>query len=347
MYTLGVSVTDRRLRVFSGIQPSGVSHIGNYLGAIRNWVNQQTLYDNVFCIVNLHALTLPTTRESLHENTITMANTLLAAGIDPQHAVLFAQADVREHTELCWLLNSVTQFGELRRMTQFKDKSAGREDDAVSAALFDYPVLQAADILLYDTDLVPVGEDQKQHIELTRDIAIRFNARYGETFVVPHPDIKPEGARVMALDEPSKKMSKSAASPNNYIALTDTSDVITKKIKRAVTDSDGIVRAGEDKPAITNLLQIYALFSGTPIHELERQYEGKGYGAFKRDLAEVVVTHLSPIQRRFAELQADPSLALGVLAEGAEQARTQARAKMAQVRERMGIDIGIGSRATA
>lgn len=332
-------MTDRRLRVFSGIQPSGVSHIGNYLGAIRNWVNQQTLYDNVFCIVNLHALTLPTTRETLLENTITMANTLLAAGIDPQHSILFAQADVREHAELCWLLNSVTQFGELRRMTQFKDKSAGQQDDAVSAALFDYPVLQAADILLYDTDLVPVGEDQKQHIELTRDIAIRFNARYGETFVVPHPDIKPDGARVMALDEPNKKMSKSAASPNNYIALTDTADMITKKIKRAVTDSDGIVRSGVDKPALTNLLQIYALFSGTPVHELERMYDGKGYGVFKSDLAEVVVQHLAPIQQRFAELQADPSHARMILAEGAEQARAQAAAKMAHVRSSMGIHL--------
>ena len=278
-------MSNRQKRVFSGIQPSGVSHIGNYLGAIRNWVTQQGLYSNVFCIVNLHAITLPTTRDTLLANTVTMANTLLAAGIDPSQSILFAQGDVREHAELCWLLNSVTQFGELRRMTQFKDKSGG-QDESVSAALFDYPALQAADILLYDTDLVPVGEDQKQHIELTRDVAERFNARYGETFVVPHPDIKPEGARVMALDDPTKKMSKSAASPNNFIALTDEPDLIVKKVKRAVTDSGGEVRAGEDKPALTNLLSIYSLFSGVSIRELEERYQGKGYGAFKSDLAE-------------------------------------------------------------
>ncbi|HKG26947.1 MAG TPA: tryptophan--tRNA ligase, partial [Thermomicrobiales bacterium] len=254
----------RRKRVFSGIQPSGTSHIGNYLGAIRNWVNQQELYDNVFCIVNLHAITLPTTRDSLVANTITMANTLLASGIDPEKSILFLQSDVVEHPELAWLLNSVTQFGELRRMTQFKDKAAG-QDEAVSAALFDYPVLQAADILLYDTDLVPVGDDQRQHIELARDVAQRFNARYGETFVVPQPDIKPEGARIMALDDPTKKMSKSAGSAASYIALTDDAGTITRKIKRAVTDSGSEVVAGPDKPALTNLLTIYSLFSGDPI----------------------------------------------------------------------------------
>ncbi len=332
------ATTKKRLRVFSGIQPSGVSHLGNYLGAIRNWVNQQQLYTNVFCIVNLHAITLPTTRESLMANTITMANTLLAAGIDPQQSILFTQGDVREHAELCWLLNSVTQFGELRRMTQFKDKSKG-SDDAVSAALFVYPVLQAADILLYDTDLVPVGEDQKQHIELTRDVAERFNARYGETFVVPHPDIKPDGARIMALDDPSKKMSKSTGGPGSFIALTDDPDTIVKKIKRAVTDSGSEVRAGEDKPALTNLLQIYSLLSGTSVNELETRYAGKGYGAVKNDLAEVVVTALAPIQSRFAELEADPSVARDILRDGAERARVQAAAKISLVRDRIGLAV--------
>lgn len=335
-------MSDRRLRVFSGIQPSGVSHIGNYLGAIRNWVNQQELYDNVFCIVNLHAITLPTTRDTLLANTITMANTLLASGIDPNHSILFAQADVREHAELSWLLNSVTQFGELRRMTQFKDKSGG-QDEGVSAALFTYPVLQAADILLYDTDLVPVGEDQKQHIEITRDIAIRFNARYGETFVLPAPDIKPEGARIMALDDPLKKMSKSSASPGSYIALTDDADTITRKVKRAVTDSSGEVRFHPDRPGIANLLSIHSLLSGEPIDELENRYDGKGYGAFKGDLAEVVVSTLAPIQRRLAELERDPAIALKVLADGAERARAQASAKMALVRERMGLDLTASS----
>jgi len=325
-----------RKKVFSGIQPSGVSHIGNYLGAIRNWVRQQEQYDNVFCIVNLHALTLPTTRDGLLDNTITMANTLLAAGIDPERSILFSQADVREHSELCWLLNSVTQFGELRRMTQFKDKSGG-QDEAVAAALFTYPVLQAADILLYDADLVPVGEDQRQHIELTRDIALRFNARYGETFVVPAPDIKPDGGRIMALDDPTKKMSKSSASAASYIALTDPPDAILKKIKRAVTDSSGEIRAAADKPAVTNLLTIYSLLSGISISALEDQYSGKGYGALKADLAEVVVAAIQPIQERLADLTSDPSIAIRTLAEGGERARAIASAKMALVRDRMGL----------
>lgn len=327
-----------RKRVLSGIQPSGVSHIGNYLGAIRNWVTQQDIYDNVFCIVNLHAITLPTDPAQLRENTITMANTLLAAGIDPERSILFVQGDVREHAELCWYLNSVTQFGELRRMTQFKDKSGG-QDEAVSAALFGYPVLQAADILMYDADLVPVGEDQRQHVELTRDIAIRFNARYGETFVLPKADIKGEGAKIMALDDPSRKMSKSSAATGSYIALTDTPDELVKKIKRAVTDSSGEIRAAEDKPAITNLLTIHSLLSGTTIPDLEKHFEGKGYGALKTELAEVVVAALSPIQAKLAEYEADRSFALGVLADGAERARERASRKLAQVRERMGIEI--------
>ena len=328
--------TGVRQKVFSGIQPSGVSHIGNYLGAIRNWVRQQEQYDNVFCIVNLHALTLPTSRDSLLGNTITMANTLLAAGVDPARGVRVSQAAVREHSELCWLLNSVTQFGELRRMTQFKDKSSG-QDESVAAALFTYPVLQAADILLYDADLVPVGEDQRQHIELTRDIALRFNARYGETFVVPAPDIKPDGGRIMGLDDPTKKMSKSSASAGSFIALTDSPDVIVKKIKRAVTDSSGEVRAAADKPAVTNLLTIYSLLSDTPIPALEERYAGKGYGALKADLAEVVVAAIQPIQERLAALTADPSIAIETLADGAERARAIAVAKMELVRERMGL----------
>jgi tryptophanyl-tRNA synthetase len=327
-----------RKRVLSGIQPSGVSHIGNYLGAIRNWVTQQDTYDNVFCIVNLHAITLPTDPVQLREQTITMANTLLAAGIDPERSILFVQGDVREHAELCWYLNSVTQFGELRRMTQFKDKSGG-QDEAVSAALFGYPVLQAADILMYDADLVPVGEDQRQHVELTRDVATRFNARYGDTFVLPAPDIKAEGAKIMALDDPAKKMSKSAGSAASYIALTDTPDEITKKIKRAVTDSGGEIRAAEDKPAITNLLTIHSLLSGTPIPALEEHFAGKGYGALKSELAEVVVNALAPIQAKLADYAADPSHAQAILADGAERARERAARKLAQVRDRMGIEL--------
>jgi len=331
-------VSTKRERVFSGIQPSGVSHIGNYLGAIRNWVRQQASYDNVFCIVNLHAITLPTTRDSLRANTLTMANTLLAAGVDPEKSVLFVQSDVREHAELAWVLSSVTQFGELRRMTQFKDKSGG-QDEGVSAALFSYPVLQAADILLYDADLVPVGEDQKQHIELTRDIASRFNARYGETFTLPKPDIKAEGARVMSLDDASKKMSKSAQNAASYVAFTDDAATIARKIKRAVTDSSGEVRVGEEKPEMTNLLTIFSLFSGQSIPELEARYDGKGYGAFKSDLAETIVAAIEPIQKRFAELDANPDYAIGVLTAGADRARERAAAKMDLVRNRIGFTL--------
>src|SRR3954463_14671674 len=217
-------VVKTRKRVFSGIQPSGNSHIGNYLGAIRNWVIQQEEYDNIFCIVNLHALTLPTTREGMIENSIAMTNTLLASGIDPARSILFLQSDVSQHAELCWLLGSVTMFGELSRMTQFKEKSAGK-DDSFSASLFYYPVLMAADILLYDTDLVPVGDDQRQHIELARDVAIRFNSRYGETFVVPEAGIPEVGARVMDLQNPTAKMSKSSDSPLGTVLVLDPPEV--------------------------------------------------------------------------------------------------------------------------
>lgn len=334
-----MSSAPARKRVFSGIQPSGVSHIGNYLGAIRNWVVQQESYDNIFCIVNLHAITLPTERDTLRDNTITMANTLLAAGIDPARSILFVQGDVREHSELCWLLHSVTQYGELRRMTQFKDKSGGAEE-AVSAALFSYPVLQAADILLYDTDLVPVGEDQRQHVELTRDIAVRFNARYGDTFVLPAADIKAEGAKIMALDDPTKKMSKSSASVASYISLTDTPDEITRKIKRAVTDSGGEIRTGADKPAITNLLTILSLLSCSSVPDLETHFAGKGYGALKAEVAEAVISALAPIQARFAELSEAPEYTREILMDGAERARTRACAKIRMVRERMGLELG-------
>jgi len=334
----------RRQRVFSGIQPSGNFHIGNYLGAIRNWVSQQETYDSVFCIVDLHALSLPTTRDALRANTHALANVLLAAGLDPARSILFVQSAVREHAECCWLLNSVTQFGELRRMVQFKDKSAG-QDEAVSVALFDYPVLQAADILLYDADLVPVGDDQRQHIELTRDIAERFNARYGDTFVLPKPDIKPQGARIMALDDPTKKMSKSSASPNSYIALRDDADTIARKIRRAVTDSGSDVVTGPEKPALSNLVGIYTLFASQfasapdDVLSVEDRYRGRGYGAFKSDLAEVIVAALAPIQARLADLDADPGEAPRALARGAERARAVASAKMDLVRDRMGLGL--------
>lgn len=332
----GATAPGRRLRVFSGIQPSGISHIGNYLGAIRNWVRQQEQYDSIFCVVDLHALSLPTNRDDLRAQIRGMANALLACGIDPEQSILFVQSDVREHSELCWLLSSVTQFGELQRMTQFKDKSVGKGLN-VSAALFTYPILQAADIILYDADLVPVGDDQKQHVEITRDIATRFNARYGETFVIPKHDIKPEGARIMSLDDPTKKMSKSDPNPASFIALTDDADTIRRKMRRAVTDSGSEVRATADKPALTNLLTIYSLFSEEPIAEIEERYAGKGYGAFKGDLAEIIVAAIAPIQERLVELEADPSIATKALAAGADRAREFAVPKMALARDRIGI----------
>jgi len=328
----------RRHRVFSGIQPSGNFHIGNYLGAIRNWVAQQATDDSIFCIVDLHALSLPTSSAGLRGNTLALANVLLAAGIDPTQSILFVQSDVREHTELAWMLNSVTQVGELRRMIQFKEKSAGH-GEAVSAALFDYPVLQAADIILYDTDLVPVGEDQRQHIELTRDITERFNARYGQTFVLPKADIKPAGARIMGLDDPTKKMSKSSSVAHSYIALSDDADTIRRKFRRAVTDSGSAVTAGADKPALTNLLTIYSLFSEEAIPAIAARYEGKGYGAFKQDLGDVVADALAPIQQRLSDLADDPTIAPAALAAGAERARSIAAAKMVDVRERMGLGL--------
>jgi len=326
----------QKLRVFSGIQPSGNFHLGNYLGAIRNWVNQQDLYDNIFCVVDLHALSLPTTRDSMRANIRNLANVLLAAGIDPAKSILFVQSDVREHTELCWLLNSVTQFGELRRMTQFKDKS-GNNDEAVSAALFDYPVLMVADIILYDTHYVPVGEDQKQHLELARDVASRFNQRYGETFVIPKPDIKPVGARIMSLDDPTKKMSKSNPNPASYIALSDDADTIRRKIKRAVTDSGSEIVSSPDKPALANLVSIFSLLTNDTPEGVQEKFVGKGYGAFKTELAEVVIEAISPIQQRLAELEAAPDEVDRILNIGTERAREIAAAKMEQVRDRMGI----------
>lgn len=331
--------TDRASRkpvTFSGIQPSGNLHLGNYLGAIRNWVLQQDEYDNIFSIVDLHALSLPTTRETMQANIRNLAITLLASGIDPDKSLLFVQSDVREHAELCWLLSSVTQMGELRRMTQYKDK-AGESDAGVSAALFIYPVLQVGDIILYDADKVPVGEDQKQHIELARDVAYRFNQRYGETFKIPEPDIKPTGARIMSLDDPSKKMSKSNPNPGSYIALNDEPNVIRKKIRRAVTDSGTEIVAGPDKPALTNLMSIYALLTDDSLEGVAEKFVGKGYGAFKQELGDIVVEALEPIQQKIAELESSPETVDDILTRGATEARTIASTKMKLVHERMGL----------
>ena len=328
---------ERRPRVFSGIQPSGTLHLGNYLGAVKNWVAMQETHDCVYCVVDLHAITVRQQRAELRRNTIDLVNLFLASGVDPERSIVFVQSHVPAHTELMWILNTITYMGELRRMTQYKDKTDGAEGESVAVGLFDYPVLMASDILLYRADAVPVGEDQKQHVELTRDVAERFNNAFGKAFVVPEPIIRTEGARVMSLDDPAKKMSKSAGSENSYIAVMDPPDAIRRKIKRAVTDSGAEVRGGPDKPALTNLLDIYSALAGEPVAEIEARYEGRGYAAFKADLGEVTVEALTPIQARIKELEADKSYTLEVLRVGAERAEAIAARTLAKVRERVGL----------
>ena len=312
-------------------------HLGNYLGAIRNYVAMQDTHDCIYCVVDLHAITVRQSRAELRRNTIDVANAYLAAGVDPDSSIVFVQSHVPAHTELMWILNTITYMGELRRMTQFKDKTAGAEGESIGVGLFDYPVLMAADILLYRADAVPVGEDQKQHVELTRDVAERFNNAFGKAFVVPQPIIRTEGKRVMSLDDPAKKMSKSAGSENSYIAVMDAPDVIRRKIRRAVTDSGSEVRGGPDKPALTNLLEIYSILAGESVEAIETRYVGKGYSDFKADLAEVVVEALTPIQSRIRELEADKSYTLDVLRTGAERAEAIAARTLAKVRERVGL----------
>ncbi len=327
----------RRPRVFSGTQPTGALHLGNYLGAIRNYVAMQETHDCVYCVVDLHAITVRQPKAELKRSTIETANMFLAAGVDPQRSIVIVQSHVAQHSELAWILNSVAYMGELSRMIQFKEKSGGGEGESIGVGIFDYPVLMAADILLYQTDAVPVGEDQKQHVELTRDLAERFNNAFGKTFVVPEPVIPSAGARIMGLDDPAKKMSKSAGSAYNYIALTDTPDEIRRKIKRAVTDSGSEVRLGADKPALTNLLTIYGLLAGEPAEAIVERYAGKGYAEFKQDLAEVAVQALAPFQARMRELTADKTYTLEVLKEGAARAEAIAERTMSKVRERIGL----------
>ena len=325
-----------RKRVFSGIQPTGFLHLGNYIGAVRNWVAQQDEYDSYFCIVDLHAMTQPWDPEELRERSVATGALLLACGIDPDRSTLFIQSHVAEHAELAWVLSCVARMGELRRMVQFKEKSKG-ETESVSVGLFTYPVLQAADVLLYRAHGVPVGEDQRQHVELMRDIGGRFNSNFGETFVLPEAWIPKAGARVMALDDPTQKMSKSAGRPNSSVLLVDPPEVIAKKFKVAVTDSGREVKAAEDKPAITNLLTIYSVVDGASVQELEQRFEGKGYGDLKVALGEAVAAHLEPIRTRYEELMTDPAETARLLAVGADRARKVAEDTMRDVRERSGL----------
>jgi tryptophanyl-tRNA synthetase len=322
-------------RILSGIQPTGNLHLGNYLGALKRFVQLQHEADCYFCVVDLHALTVPHDPAELREKTMEVATLYLAAGLDPDKMTMFIQSHVRAHPEASWLLECVARVGELDRMIQFKEKSKG--SDSVSVGLYTYPVLMAADILLYQADAVPVGEDQKQHLELCRDLAERFNRQYGDVLTVPEPLIGEVGARIMGLDNPRKKMSKSAGSPANFIALLDDPDTIVKKIKRAVTDSENVIRYDPDeKPGISNLLVIYSLLSGESIPSLEQKYQGVGYGQFKRDLAEVVVDHLTPIQERYRELRKSGEVER-VLAAGAEQASRVADETLNKMKESIGL----------
>jgi tryptophanyl-tRNA synthetase len=321
-------------RIFSGAQPTGNLHIGNYLGALKKWVALQAEYESFFCIVNLHAITLPQNPRILRQKTLDLARIYLAAGVDPKVSTVFIQSDVSEHAELAWILNCIARMGELERMTQFKDKSKGKTE-RVGAGLFTYPVLMASDILLYKTDLVPIGQDQKQHLELTRDVAERFNRDFGETFVIPKPFIPSVGAKIQSLAEPSKKMSKSDENANGAIFLLDDADTITKKIKRAVTDSGTAIKFDESRPAINNLLTIYQLLTGKTAEECEANFDGKGYGNFKSELAETVVEFLRPFQQRVKEF--DDAQLEKILADGAEKARSIAKETLKAVYERMGI----------
>ena len=323
-------------RVFSGIQPTGNIHIGNYLAAIRQWVDSQSKYDNVFCIVDLHAITVPQDPRLLRAKTRELAGLLFAAGIDPNKSALFIQSHIPAHAELAWILNCFIPMGWMQRMTQFKEKSAALKE-TVSTGLFDYPALMAADILLYETDLVPVGEDQRQHVELTRDVAGRFNSIYGETFRLPEAVLAETGARIMGLDDPTKKMSKSETNEGHAIGLLDSPDAIRAKISRATTDSLREIRFDETRPGIYNLLTIYERFSGSSRAEIEGRFQGKGYGDFKRELAELVVESLSPLQSRYRELTAEPRYIDRLLEQGASKVRPVAERTIRAVKEKIGL----------
>ncbi|MGG6432473.1 tryptophan--tRNA ligase [Anoxybacillus sp. D401a] len=321
--------------IFSGIQPSGVITLGNYIGAMKQFVELQDDYNCYFCIVDQHAITVPQDRLALRKNIRSLAAFYLAVGIDPNKSTLFIQSEVPAHAQAGWILQCIAYIGELERMTQFKDKSAGKE--AVSAGLLTYPPLMAADILLYSTDIVPVGEDQKQHIELTRDLAERFNKRYGDIFTIPEARIPKIGARIMSLTDPTKKMSKSDPNQKSYITLLDDAKTIEKKVKSAVTDSEGVIRYDkENKPGVSNLLTIYSILADEPIEQLEERYAGKGYGEFKADVAQVIIDALMPIQEKYYELMESTKLD-DILDEGAEKANRVASKMLKKMENAIGL----------
>ncbi|MCT4618148.1 MAG: tryptophan--tRNA ligase [Marinisporobacter sp.] len=322
--------------IFSGAQPSGKLTLGNYLGALKNWVALQDEYNCYYCIVDLHAITVPQEAKDLRKNTIDALAQYIACGLDPEKSTIFIQSHVSAHAELNWALNSITYMGELNRMTQFKEKSKKNEAN-LNGALYTYPVLMAADILLYQTDLVPVGEDQKQHLELARNLAQRFNGKYSDTFKVPDPYIPKVGARIMSLQEPTKKMSKSDENVNGFIGLVEGGDSIVKKVKRAVTDSVGIVKHSDDQPGVKNLLTIYSKLSGKSVEEIEKMYEGKGYGDFKNDTAEVIVEGLRPIREKYEDLLKNKDYLENIYAEGANKAERVARKTLRKVYKKVGF----------
>jgi tryptophanyl-tRNA synthetase len=330
---------DRRPRVLSGIQPtSGSFHLGNYLGAVRQWVDLQDGHDAFYMVVDLHAITVPQDPVELRRSTRLAAAQLLAAGLDPQRCTLFVQSHVPEHAQLAWVMNCLTGFGEASRMTQFKDKAAKQGAEGTTVGLFTYPILQIADILLYQADRVPVGEDQRQHVEITRDVAERFNGRYGHTFTIPQPYILKETAKIYDLQDPSVKMSKSASSPKGIINLLDEPKVSAKKIRSAVTDTETEIRFDEiNKPGVSNLLTILSTLTGASVPELENRYAGKGYGALKTDLAEVVAGWAEPFRARTREYMEDPETLDSLLAEGADKARAVAAETLAQAYDKVGF----------
>ncbi len=324
-------------RVFSGIQPTGNIHLGNYLGAVKNWVENQDKYENIFCVVNSHAITIPQKPNTLREKTYDLCAMLLACGISPNKSILFIQSQIQEHTSLAWLLTCITPMGDLSRMTQFKDKSQ-KNPKNIFAGLFNYPNLMSADILLYQSHFVPVGEDQKQHIELARDTAIRFNRDFGETFIVPEPLILKEGARIMGLDDPTKKMSKSSSDkPNHLIALVDAPEIILKKFKKATTDSEGIIAFDKNRAGVYNLLTIYQCFTKQTQESIEAEFAGQGYGKLKERVAEVVIEGLRPIRESYQKLINEKDYLHQILEEGELRARKIAVKTYKEAKEKMGL----------
>lgn len=332
-----IAKPEKKKRIFSGVQPSGCITIGNYIGAMKNWVKLQDEYDCAYCIVDMHAITVPQDPKSLRVRCTDFLSQYIACGLDPKKNILFMQSHNPAHAELAWVLMCNSYMGELSRMTQFKDKTKNKQNESIGAGLFTYPVLMAADILLYGTDLVPVGVDQKQHLELTRDIAIRFNNTYGNVFTVPEAYISKTGAKIMSLQEPTKKMSKSDENPKAYIKITDEPDVIMKKIKSAVTDSEMCVKRGEGKDGIENLMSIMSAVTGKTFDEIETQYEGKNYGVFKTDVAECVIEELRPVLAEYKRISLDKAYLEEVYKQGAEKARWSSQRMLNKVYKKIGF----------